>query len=621
MAERRRDPPRIARPSYASRMFLLLLACAGPESSPSPEPLAFCEGPVRFLWEPEAALHVFPDDHWTVPADTPTGRRVATDTATHPFLAEQAEGFASIYDDLATLDGWGLSSGLWFQADAPLPAALPEVRVVADGVDWPVALGTTDEGATLTLLPLRPLPEATEVTVVVTTDPADPACLAPAAHTRALLDPATAAPPAQADRYRSALAALDIDPTTVAAMSVYTTQSATAFSRAVAADVAARDFSFVPGACADGPGWRRCDGSVEVGDYREADHIVAPDADATPRATYVLPTRVWLPAVGEAPWPTVLCGHGLGGDKGQCEVLADMMARAGEGVAVVAVDAVEHGEHPGRTEAEISILDDLMILAITVDPPGLVARRLRDNFRQSAWDKLQVLRAIQAGADVDGDGAVDLDAAHVAYAGVSLGAIMGPEPMALTDAMDGGVLLVGGARIASIISDSPTFSVLVDLMRPAGTSDGEVDRFFPVLQTVIDAGDPAVYAPHLVDRFDGGAARSVFDGMAWLDEIVPNSTNEALARALGLPGVGHEEWAVPGLAFEPGPVAGNLPGGATGGVVQFSWVQETEGGPWVPAEHDNLHESVTGQAVLLEFLLPLLAGETPVVAEPERPEG
>jgi len=600
-------------------VLLRLLACANP--APALEPVGFCDGPVSFLWDPEGALDVFPDDHWTVPADTPTGRRVATDTADHPFLAEEAQGFAAIYDDLATLDGWGLSSGLWFRADGPLPATLPEVRVVADGVDWPVILGTTDEGATLTLLPLRPLPEATEVTVVVRTDPAAPDCLAPAAHTRALLDPATADPPEQAERYRTALDALGIDPATVAAMSVYTTQSATAFSRAVAADVATRDYTHVPGACTQGTGWRRCDGTIEVGDYREDDHIVAPDADATPRGTYTLPTRVWLPDLGAAPWPTVLCGHGLGGDKGQCQVLADMMATAGEAVAVVAVDAVEHGEHPERTEADISILDDLMILAITVDPPGLVARRLRDNFRQSAWDKLQLLRAMEAGADVDGDGAVDLDAAHVAYAGVSLGAIMGPEPMALTDAMDGGVLLVGGARIASIISDSPTFSVLVDLMRPAGTTDGEVDRFFPVLQTVIDAGDPAVYAPHLVDRFDGGAARSVFDGMAWQDEIVPNSTNEALARALGLPGVGREEWAVPGLDFEAGPVAGNLPGGATGGVVQFSWVQESEGGEWVPASHDNLHGSVTGQAVLLDFLLPLLAGETPVVAEPERPEG
>ncbi len=598
-------------------MLALLLACAEP-APVGAEPLPFCDGPTHFVWDVDGALDVFPDDHRTVAADTPTGRRVDLDPVTHPFLAESAEGFANIYTDLSTLDGWGLSAGMWFRADAALPVVPPVVRVVADGVDWPVDVSFTDEGATLMLLPRRPLPPATEVTVVVTTDPADPQCLAPSPHLRDLLDPSAPAPPEQAPRYQVALAALGVDPVDVAAMSVFTTQSATVVSELVAADVVGRDYTFVPGGCVDGPTWRQCDGAVSVQDYRDPDHLVPPDSAGEPLASYDLPTRVWLPSTGTAPWPTVLCGHGLGGDKGQCSVLADLAGP--RGFAVLAVDAVEHGEHPGRTEAGLSILDDLMILAIEIDPPGLNGRRLRDNFRQSAWDKLQVLRAIEAGLDADGDGSADLDPDHLAYVGVSLGAIMGPEPMALTDRFAGGVLLVGGSRIASIIRDSPTFSVLVDLMRPAGTSDGDVERFFPVLQTVIEAGDPGTWAPHVAaDRLDGGPPLSLLDAMAWQDQIVPNSTNEALARAFGVPGVGSEEWPVADLSFVAGPVSGNLDGGATGGTVQFAEVQEVEGGAWVPATHDNLHESWTGQAEILAFLEPLLAGQTPVIAEPERP--
>lgn len=594
-------------------MLLLLLACAG---DPPPAPVEYCEGPVRFRWSPGADLDVYPDDHWTVPAETATGRRVEVRAEDLPELSDALAGFVTIYEDLSTLDGWGLSAGMWFRAEAALPA-LPEVRVVAGGVDWPVQLGTTDDGATLTLLPLRPLPEATEVTVVVLTDPADPQCLAPAAHTRALLDPSTADPPEQAARYQAALAALGEPPERVAAMSVFTTQSATALSRAVAEDVAGRDYAFASGSCVDhGGAWRACETRLEVQDYRAEDHVVPPDSVGAPLGAYSLPVTAWLPP-GAGPFPALLCGHGLGGDRFQCRELADIVAP--HGVAVVAVDAVEHGDHPERTEPEFSILEDLMILAIELDPPGLDARRLRDNFRQSAWDKIQVVRAIEAGADLDGDGAVDLDPDHLGYVGVSLGALMGPEPMALTPSLDGGVLLVGGGRVSSIISDSPTFAVLVDLMRPAGTSDGDVDRFFPVLQTVIEAGDPATWAPRLVDRFDGRPAASVLDGMVWDDQIVPNSTNEALARALGLPGVGSEEWAVPELVFSPGPVSGNLPGGATGGIVQFRSVRDEEGGDWVAATHDNLHQSATAEALMVPFLLPLLAGETPVIPEPERP--
>ena len=48
--------------------------------------------------------------------------------------------------------------------------------------------------------------------------------------------------------------------------------------------------------------------------------------------------------------------------------------------------------------------------------------------------KLTMIEAIRAGLDADGDGDADLDADRMVYAGHSLGGIMAPEFVALTDA-------------------------------------------------------------------------------------------------------------------------------------------------------------------------------------------
>ena len=49
----------------------------------------------------------------------------------------------------------------------------------------------------------------------------------------------------------------------------------------------------------------------------------------------------------------------------------------------------------------------------------------RDGLRQTVVDLMQLVRQIEAGVDVDGDGAVDLDAQRIYYAGQSFGGIYG----------------------------------------------------------------------------------------------------------------------------------------------------------------------------------------------------
>jgi hypothetical protein len=247
---------------------------------------------------------------------------------------------------------------------------------------------------------------------------------------------------------------------------------------------------------------------------------------------------------------------------------------------------------------------------------------LRDNWRQSAWDKLQAVRAIEAGFDADGDGDTDLDASRMVYVGVSLGAIMGPELLALSGAFRGALLSVGGGRTAHIIPDSTLFSPIIDVMAPEGTTPGDVDRFFPLLQTLVDPGDAMVWAPHVLGaRLDDAASPQVLGQFALNDEIVPNSANDALFRALGVPGVGREIWPVAGVEFVPGPLIGNLPSGGTAGVQQFDFVtddDEPEAGP-VPATHDNVTVSVEGWAAALQFLSAAMDGETAVLSDPYAP--
>ena len=81
-------------------------------------------------------------------------------------------------------------------------------------------------------------------------------------------------------------------------------------------------------------------------------------------------------------------------------------------------------------------------------------------------------------------------------------------------------------------------------------------------ETGIALGDPASHAAwlpvnHLVQEGE-------------LDETMPAVTTELLALAGGLPLLGPEVWEVPFLEGGALPISGNLPGGRSGGLVQFA---------------------------------------------------
>jgi hypothetical protein len=72
---------------------------------------------------------------------------------------------------------------------------------------------------------------------------------------------------------------------------------------------------------------------------------------------------------------------------------------------------------------------------------------LRDTQRQMVADLMQLVREIEVGMDVDGDGTADLDSSRIYYFGQSFGGIYGTEFLAVEPDVRTGVLNVGGGSV------------------------------------------------------------------------------------------------------------------------------------------------------------------------------
>ena len=175
-----------------------------------------------------------------------------------------------------------------------------------------------------------------------------------------------------------------------------------------------------------------------------------------------------------------------------------------------------------------------------------------------------------------------------------------------------------------IIQHGEMFGIIVELFR--GTSkDGEVARFFPTLQTVIDKGDAGAYARFVIrDRLSGFDQRTphVLMQMVMNDEIVPNISNLAFAQSLGVPLLGDELLHIPSIPNEPAlPIAENMPSGHTGGVFQFDLVSSRDTTELEPATHDNVGTSDVGVAQSMHFMDTFLSTGVAEILDPYRTLG
>jgi fermentation-respiration switch protein FrsA (DUF1100 family) len=330
-------------------------------------------------------------------------------------------------------------------------------------------------------------------------------------------------------------------------------------------------------------------GAYDSPDYETAAKIIPPvgSRTGTPQrqGTNRVHFNLFLPN-GTAPaggWPVAIFGHGFGDNKNSSP-FAVASTLAGAGIATVAVNVVGHGGGALGTltvnrasGAPVTFSaggrgidqngDGQIAGTEGVDAapaPHLVSNR--DGLRQTVIDLMQLVRQIEVGVDVDGDGSRDLDPQRISYFGQSFGGIYGTTLLAVEPAIRTGVPNVPGGPIIEIARLSPSFRPLVWLnltarVPPLANLPGlfQFNENMPLrnlpplvdtvpgaaaIQQVLEraewvqqAANPAAYAPHLIERpLAGVPPKSIILQFARGDQTVPNPTTSAIIRAGNLTG-------------------------------------------------------------------------------------
>ena len=408
------------------------------------------------------------------------------------------------------------------------------------------------------------------------------------------------------------------NPGDIAAASLFTTQSIRAVSRKIRAQLPGGDASFTLGTGGERTvfpltsvssiTWRRqvrttapnpedrfttgaiplplLSGVGTVGfgtyaspDYETAGKVIPQVGTATGvpavQSTSQVQFSAFLPA-GPKPaggWPVAIFGHGFTDWKnGAPPAVAGTFAR--NGIATVAINVVGHGGGPLGTYTVSRVALPAVTLPLggrgidqdgntTIDstegvnaaPPNTLVGN-RDGLRQTTIDLMQLVKVLEGGVDVDGDGADDLSTSRLYYAGQSFGGIYGTQLLGLEPDIRAGVPNVPGGPIIEIARLSPSFRALVGLallgrtpplynaipnagltnfhenipLRNLPPVDATADE--TAIQQQIDRtewaqqpGNPAAYAPHVTAPVIYQFARG--------DQTVPNPTTSAILRACG----------------------------------------------------------------------------------------
>lgn len=599
------------RPALALAL-LVASACTPSEDDPTPSTrIDWCDGPTEGRYAPvdDPQLAVFPDDLWTVDDDSySTGQHVEVSGAA--WLDEMPVGVVDVETPMSVLSGFGRQGGIVLRTWAPM-GALP-ADAVASLVDprlmlvdlesdpptrIPYELQPSEDGTQIILQPLAILRPNTRHAVVLTRDAiaADGQCIAPSPTLRQLLvgDPDDARLARVAPRYREALGTMGLAPADVSLMTVFTTHDDAATLAAAAQDARERTYDWDTGPeCTDEGELRHCRGTFTDNDYRDPLGAVL---GSTPVATWTLPVDVWMPK-GDGPFPTLLLGHPLGGSRGDGgRVAGDLVAR---GFAVVAADALHHGDHPTAMGLGSNPTD---FLGLNLEDVKLDAFGLRGSFEQTPLDRVQLTQLVRQHPDLDGDGTDDLDLTRFGYLGISLGGLLGPGQMALDGDLRAGVFSVGGGNLILFARDTDITALVHPLLVTLLGSEDGLDRFLTAAAAAVDPADPAVLgASVLQDRYDDALSPDLLLPVAMADVVVPPSTGESLARGLALPHLPPVSWTVAGLGAGPTlPVTGNGPDGSTVGYFQFDRI--TIGDVVKPADHNDTPLSPESWTQTLHF--------------------
>lgn len=361
-------------------------------------------------------------------------------------------------------------------------------------------------------------------------------------------------------------------------------------------------------------------GTIAFGKYVSPDYQVHPGEYIPPTSTLTGTPAVqrmnevyfnlFLPA-GQPPaggWPVVIYGHSTSAHKNE-EPLRVAGFLAAHGLATIAINVAGNGFGPlgvltvnqatggpvtfpagGRGVDQNG--DGLIGLTegqLAAPPRSIIAET--DALRQTVADLMQLVRAIQVGMDVDGDGSRDLDPSRIFYLGFSMGGSYGAMLAAIEPEVRAAVLNVpsgsrieaGRLRVTSIgfrradvgaslaarvpsLLNAPGVAVFggVPVAAPqfhenlplrdglpltVRLADGstqviqspvintvsgamEIQEVFEQTEWVSQTANPVAYAPHLrKEPLPGVPVRPMLFLFAWGDQTAPSPTNTAILRA------------------------------------------------------------------------------------------
>jgi hypothetical protein len=320
-------------------------------------------------------------------------------------------------------------------------------------------------------------------------------------------------------------------------------------------------------------------------DYETAGKIIPAtgtrSGNPAPQGSNELRFQLFLPA-GAKPaggWPVAIFGHGFTDSMyGAPWTVASVFAS--KGIATLSINVVGHG---GGALGELTVLrtgDTPVVVNAggrgfdqdgngTIDSTegvGAAAPRTvvgnRDGLRQTVADIMQLVREVQVGVDVDGDGTADLDASRIYYTGQSFGGIYGTILLGVEPDIQAGVPNVPGGSITEVarlgvfrpltgIALATRTPSLINVADPSGIVFNEnvplrnqpvvvnsvpgameiakvLDRF----EWAQQAGNPVSYAGFIRKHpLPGATPKPVIFQFAKGDQTVPNPTTTAILRA------------------------------------------------------------------------------------------
>ncbi len=300
-------------------------------------------------------------------------------------------------------------------------------------------------------------------------------------------------------------------------------------------------------------------------------------------------------------WPVAIVG--LGNTISKQDMVSYAAAQAAQGIATVYINAVGHGFGAlGTLTVNRTAGEPITFTAggrgIDQDENNMIGANeglntprprsaifFRDGTRQTAVDLMQLVRVIEVGVDVDGDGERDLDASRIYYFGHSLGGNYGTVFLAVEPSVRAGVFaapghvlanqLLGdgrgvlGAQLASrqpplvnapgitvfggndvnpphyhenrplrdgipvtVVLEDKTTQVIQSPVTNTVTGAMSIQEVVENIEWVAHAGIPAAYAPHLRRApLPGVPAKSVIYQFAKGDLSAPNPNTTAIVRA------------------------------------------------------------------------------------------